>query len=99
MGALYVLHDDPPKTGPTALEVAIESAPTATMAATKSAAPEPTPAQPELVDTNPKLNASPSPTAAFEPSPSARPRGRRPLDRRVKVKPKKADELFDGSDL
>lgn len=99
MGALYVLHDDPPKAGPAALEVAIGSAPTATVAAAKSAAPEPTPAQPELVDTNPKLNASPSPTAAFEPSPSARLRGRRPLDRRVKVKPKKADELFDGSDL
>lgn len=108
MGAVYVLSDDPPKPAARPAEVAVGSAPTATVAAAKSAAPEPNPAQPELVDTNPKLlrtppageiAPSPSPTAAAEPSPSARPRGKRPVDRRVKLKPKKADELFDGSDL
>lgn len=105
MGAVYVMGDAPtneaaPVVRP--VQATVGSAPTATVATAKSAAPDPAQAQPELVDTavkpaEPQV-ASPSPSAA-EPSPSARPRPKRPVDRRVKVKPKKADELFDGSDL
>lgn len=106
MGAVYVLGDAPAnEVAPGPVQAAVSSAPTATVAAAKSAPPDPGHAQPELDGTNTKP-AAPSPTAeptraeaSAEPSPSARPRVKRPVDRRVKVKPKKTDELFDGSDL